>query len=419
MTKAQLLAELDEVRRRVRELESVTDSQRKREDSVARQAKVLESIFENLGDGVVVAGQDGKFVLFNPAAERILGLGMTDIPKERWSEVYAVYYPDRVTPFPWNEMPLARALLGKETRETEMFIRHPKTPEGVYISVTGTPLLTDGVVRGAVVVFRDITQRTRAAQAEEMRALAEKQMAERHRVESELEKVRDELVRQTRFSAIGELAASIAHDLRNPLGAIRNSVFFLGRRLPDDSPEWSRHLEIIEQEIRTANRIIDNMLDMGRSRTPSKETLDLARVIRDAFAHIGEEAEVALDLRLEPDPFLIYADPNQIQRLLGNLVTNAAQAMDYRGSIVVTARRDGQTDMITISDEGPGVPAELRHRVFEPLFTTRAKGTGLGLAICRRIAERHGGTIELVDSGERGTRFELRLPHREDRANES
>jgi PAS domain S-box-containing protein len=409
-TKAELLVELDELRQRVRELESAEQEHTRREDDVARQTKILESIFENLGDGVVVAGQDGGFVMFNPAAERILGLGMTDIPKERWANVYGVYYPDRVTPFPWNDLPLARALVGKETRETEMFIRHPKVPEGVYISVTGTPLTTDGVVSGAVVVFRDITQQTRAAQAEEMRALAEQQSIERRRVEIELEKVRDELVRQTRFSAIGELAASIAHDLRNPLGAIRNSIFFLGRRVPDDSPDWGRHLDIIEQEIQTANRIIDNLLDMSRTQAPSKEVIDLSRLVRDAFAHIDGEGEVELDLRLEPDPFLIHADPNQVQRLLGNLLTNAAQAMDYRGRIVVEARHEEYTDSITVADGGVGVPAELRDRIFEPLFTTRAKGTGLGLAICRRIASRHGGTIELIESSSRGSKFELRLP---------
>jgi signal transduction histidine kinase len=268
-------------------------------------------------------------------------------------------------------------------------------------------------VSGAVVVFRDITQRTRAAQAEETRALAERQSIERRRVESELEKVRDELVRQTRFSAIGELAASIAHDLRNPLGAVRNSIFYLDRRLPDDHPDWKRHLHIISQEIRTANRIIDNLLDMGRTRTPSKEVVDLARVIRDAFAHIGEEGRVELDLRLDPDPFLIHADRSQIQRLVGNLVTNAAQAMDHQGCIVVEANRDEHTDSISVSDDGAGVPKELRSRIFEPLFTTRAKGTGLGLAICRRIADHHGGTIELVESDETGSRFEVRLPRRE------
>jgi PAS domain S-box-containing protein len=414
-TKAELLVAVDELRRRVSELESAVEGQREREDNVARQAEVLESIFENLGDGVVVAGRDGGFVMFNPAAERILGLGMTDIPKERWSEVYGTYYPDRVTPFPWNELPLARALLGKETRETEMFIRHPTIPEGVYISVTGTPLQTDGVVSGAVVVFRDITQRTRAAQADEMRALAEQQMIERRRVENELEKLRDELVRQTRFSAIGELAASIAHDLRNPLGAVRNSIFYLDRRVPDDSPDWKRHLDIMGQEIGTANRIIDNLLDMGRTRTPSKETLDLARVIRDAFAHIGDEGQIELDLRLEPDPFLIHADRNQIQRLLGNLVTNAAQALGHHGRIIVEAHREEHTDSIAVHDDGVGVPPELRSRIFEPLFTTRAKGTGLGLAICRRIAGHHGGTIELVETGKQGSCFELRLPRKKDR----
>lgn len=414
-TKADILAELGELQERLQELESSAEDRLQLEESVAQQAKVLESIFENLGDGVVVADKDGNFVLFNPAAERILGLGMTDIPKERWSEVYAVHYPDRVTPFPWDELPLARALLGKETRETEMFIRHPKVPEGVYISVTGTPLLTDGVVRGAVVVFRDITQRTRAAQAEEMRALAEQQTIERRRVEGELEKVRDELVRQTRFSAIGELAASIAHDLRNPLGAVRNSIFYLGRRVPADSSDWRRHLDIIEQEIRTANRIIDNLLDMSRSHAPSKEMVDLSRLVQDAFSHLGTERRIDLDVRLEPDPFVIHVDPNQFQRLLGNLLTNAAQSTDDRGRIVVEARREDNTDVITVSDEGKGIPAELRDRIFEPLFTTRAKGTGLGLAICRRIASRHGGTIELIETGGRGSVFETRLPRKKGR----
>jgi PAS domain S-box-containing protein len=411
-TKAELLAELSELQERVQELESSAERRLQLEESVARQAKVLESIFENLGDGVVVADQDGNFVLFNPAAERILGLGMTDVSKEKWTEVYGAYYPDRVTPFPWDEMPLARALLGKETRETEMFIRHPTVVEGVYISVTGTPLLTDGAVRGAVIVFRDITQRTRAGQAEEMRALAEQQSIERRRVEAELEKVRDELVRQTRFSAIGELAASIAHDLRNPLGAIRNSIFYLSRRIPAGSPDWVRHLEIIEKEIQSANRIIDNLLDMSRARAPSKEAVDLARVVHDAFAHLGTEDQIDLDVRLEPDPFVIHADLNQIQRLLGNLLTNAAQAMSDHGRILVEARREDYTDVITVSDQGTGIPAELRERVFEPLFTTRAKGTGLGLAICRRIANRHGGSIELIDTGGKGSRFETRLPRK-------
>ncbi|HXV77043.1 MAG TPA: ATP-binding protein [Candidatus Polarisedimenticolaceae bacterium] len=407
--------EILRLRRRVTELETELETEhaefRRSTHGTQDQREILESIVSQLGDGVVVADQTGKFLLFNPAAERIVGIGITDAPPERWSEVYGIYYPDRVTPFPWSDLPLVRALEGHETRDVEMFVRHATLPDGVFISVSGTPLMSGDTVRGAVVVFRDVSQSRNAGEARRLLELAHHQADERRRVEAELERVRDTLIRRTRFSAIGELAASIAHDLRNPLGAIRNSSFYLSRQVPPDHADWSRHLEIIEHETRAADRIIDNLLDMSRSKAPEREELDLAVVVREAFGGDHGPTGVELELRLEGGPYRVWADHSQLRRLLGNLLTNAEQAMDGTGKVVVRARRVGEMDVITITDQGKGVPDALRERIFEPLFTTRAKGTGLGLAICRQIAERHDGTLALSETGEAGSTFELKLPH--------
>src|SRR5947207_2951514 len=124
------------------------------------QFQLFHSILDSMGDGIVVADEQGRFVLFNPAAERILGLGMADITPERWAEVYGIYYPDAQTLFPNEQMPLARAVRGEESNQVELFVRNNARSEGAYISVTGRPL-RDGQGRpcGGVVVFRDITQK--------------------------------------------------------------------------------------------------------------------------------------------------------------------------------------------------------------------------------------------------------------------
>jgi len=374
------------------------------------QREILQAIVENLSDGVVVADEAGRFVLFNPAAESILGIGLTDSEPQRWSEVYGVYRADRATPFPWDEMPLIRALGGTATENVEMFIRHPLRPEGLFIEVSGTPLVIGGRLRGAVAVFRDITHRKHADEAKRLLELAQQQTAHRRVVEAELERVRDTLVRETRFSAIGELAASVAHDLRNPLGAVRNSLFFLSRRVPAGEADWHRHLSIIERETMAANGIIDNLLEMSRGREPRRELVDLGRAIRDVFDPDHPDTGVELQVRLAVDPFEVFADRGQLARVLRNLLTNAVQAMDGNGRIVVEARREGEHDVVILTDTGPGVPDALQDRIFDPLFTTRAKGTGLGLAICRQICERHGGAIRLLPTSGTGAGFEIRLP---------
>jgi len=242
--------------------------------------------------------------------------------------------------------------------------------------------------------------------------LLEQQRREQDSVRYELNRVRDELVRQTRLAAIGQVAASIAHDLRNPLGAIRNAKFYLSRRLPNDQPKWQEYLDIMEREIVVADTIINNLLDMGRAKRPDKSELDLEKALRDSFRRLKGTSNVEFNCVFDHRPFSVYADPSQLGRVLDNLIVNATQAMGERGRITVDAKSETNFDTIRVKDEGPGVPSEIRSRIFEPLVSGKAKGTGLGLSICRQIVESHGGRIDLLRSGDTGAEFEIRLPRR-------
>src|SRR5262245_14535228 len=124
------------------------------------QFQLFHSILDSMGDGIVVADEQGRFLLFNPAAENILGLGKADVPPSQWAKTYGVYYPDTQRLYPTEQIPLARAIRGEECNQVELFIRNDARPEGVYISATGRPLRdAQGQLCGGVVVFRDITQK--------------------------------------------------------------------------------------------------------------------------------------------------------------------------------------------------------------------------------------------------------------------
>ena len=232
-------------------------------------------------------------------------------------------------------------------------------------------------------------------------------------IEQELKRAKSRLIRQTRLATIGQVAASIAHELRNPLGAVRNANYYLQRRAPADDPTWSEYLSLIEREVGTAERIISTLLEMSRTVEPRVEAVNLDDAVRKAFGRIENAQAIELRCTLDSDPFIIMADPEQFRQVLVNLLTNAVQAMDGIGCIHVAATSSDTFDTITIRGEGPGVAEDVRDAIFEPLFTMKAKGIGLGLPICRQFIERHGGTLDLVETEATGTAFCLRLPRKE------
>lgn len=235
-----------------------------------------------------------------------------------------------------------------------------------------------------------------------------------------------------RLSTIGQLAASIGHELRNPLGIIESSIYLMRQRLARGSSDGvAKHIDKVESQVRVCNTTITELLELARSRAPRKRAVQLRSLIEQAIE--GALISHPEAIRIEADERLeVLADSDQLRQVLVNLIVNAEQAAKERAIVSppadaealgnpsaarpatgfemkLSARAEAGGLELLVSDNGPGVAEFHRARIFEALFTTKARGTGLGLALCRRIMEAHRGEISLLET-ERGACFRLWFP---------
>ncbi len=253
-------------------------------------------------------------------------------------------------------------------------------------------------------------------QAEAANAALEQRVEERSR---ELKAAQDELLKKERLSVIGQITATVAHELRNPLSAIKNTVFALKEAHGAAGASLARPLARMERSVDRCNEIIGELLDYSRLRELKCET----RAVDDWLGELLDEqavpGNITLTRELQTDPALANFDPDRFRRVIINLVENSAQAFtEQAGARIVLSTRviDGSI-AIAIEDNGPGIPPETLARVFEPLFSTKSFGTGLGLPVVKQIVEQHGGTIELSSTVGVGTRALVSIPlHRNEAA---
>src|SRR5450432_579818 len=216
-----------------------------------------------------------------------------------------------------------------------------------------------------------------------------------------------------RLATIGQFAASIGHELRNPLGVIESSLFLLRQHLGPEAagaPNVAKHLDRIGGEVSRANKTIHDVLDLVRRRSPRRQRTEVRWLVEGATRVASLPAKISIEVDTTPADLAIDVDPDLLRQVLINLFTNAAHAMPDGGHIRLAGEvlPSGLTHL-RVHDDGPGVPVEARYRLFEALFTTKAKGSGLGLALCRRIMEAHGGSIDL-DQNVSGAAFDLLIP---------
>lgn len=201
-----------------------------------------------------------------------------------------------------------------------------------------------------------------------------------------------------RLATIGQFATGIGHELRNPLGVVESSLFLLRQKLGPESasdPKVIKHMDRIAEELRRANKTITDLLELARNRPPSTHATSALALLEQAQRAANLPEAVSVQTNVPPD-LMVNVDPGQLAQVFANLFLNAAQAMGGKGRITVHAAPRAQRVEFRVSDEGPGVAVDVAHRIFEPLFTTKAKGTGIGLSLCRRIVEAHGGSIFLA-----------------------
>ncbi len=255
---------------------------------------------------------------------------------------------------------------------------------------------------------------------ESNRALEERvhqQTEELQRINEELVKEQKQLVSAEKLAAVGHLAGGIAHDLNNPLSAIKNSVFMINRKLskdqlPDSNPRIKDHLDTIARQIERLDRTVADLLSFARVRGPALAPTDLNKVIEDTVARMPLNKDVKLSLQVEEGLGAVMADDEQLRRVFLNLSHNAQEAMPDGGKLTVAAKHDDGHIEVSFTDTGVGIPEENIERIFDPLFTTKPKGTGLGLAVCQMIILRHSGTVTVRRSArpESETTFAVSLP---------
>ena len=229
-------------------------------------------------------------------------------------------------------------------------------------------------------------------------------------LQAEIRRKNDLLAHRERLAVLGEISASVAHEIRNPLGGIRLYLDLLAR---EQALEENGTVRKIRRVVSRLDRVVCDVLSHSREISPRRQLVPVMTVVMDALDLAGEElGETGVALDVAVDDFSARLDADLIERLLLNLVLNASQALENDGTIYVRARRAGDDWVLTVEDDGPGIPPGRMDMLFTPFFSQRegGGGTGLGLSLCKRIAEAHGGEITAKNLPAGGASFRVSLP---------
>jgi len=224
-----------------------------------------------------------------------------------------------------------------------------------------------------------------------------------------LTKTRMQLSQNEKLANVGQVSSSIAHELRNPMAAIRNSTYFLRLKLKDK--KLTEHLEIIDREISRSDQVIQRLLEITKGEDLKKEKTDMQIVAVEAMSYANINKSSKLSVKFKPEPFRIKVDKLLMRQVFHNLFLNAIEAMPNGGSIslVIKQMEDNLAEII-ITDEGIGIEKHLVDKIFDPLVTDKKDGIGLGLSLCRDLISRHGGTIRASSEKDKGTNIIIQMP---------
>lgn len=337
----------------------------------------LENILSHISQGLMFVGFNGIITTFNDAFEAMLGLKKSGVIGRK----YDTLFKDDMFGFSVKQAlitktapPFSRIRLGRENEryyevEASFLLKNSKANEG----------------EGLIILMRDVTR------LKALEAVAN---------------------RNDRMKELGEMAAQVAHEIRNPLGGIKGFASLLKRDL-EKSPEQAKMADYIIEGTDNLNRLVTQVLNYSRPSTPNLQPVDISVLVKEV------ENFVKVDSNIHPQPrFITHIEGNNTVHLdyalmrgaLLNLVVNSCQAMPNGGTIRIDVNTDSSTCIITVNDTGVGIPPENFEKVFSPFFTTKANGNGFGLAEVHKVVQAHGGNISLRSELERGTTFTITLP---------
>lgn len=376
------------------------------------QATLMQLILNSMSDGVIVADENSQFLVFNPAAEQMLGKGITDSPQQEWSQQYGVFQSDGVTMFPTEQLPLVRALQGEQVENVEMFIRrHSKAPEGIWMTVNGTPLKdASGALKGGVVVCRNISDR-KSAELEIWQAKEKAEVANH---------------------AKSQFLANMNHELRTPLNGILGYTQIL-QRDPATTAKQIKGLGVIQQCGSHLLTLINDILDLSKLEVQKMELYPQGFHLTNFLTTTVEICRIkaeqkGITFHYHPAanlPNAVHADDKRLRQVLLNLLSNAIKFTDF-GTVTFTVEvvGDGETTeallpriRFQVKDTGIGILPEKLQAIFLPFEQAgkrdrNSEGTGLGLAISQQIVQIMDSSIQVNSTLNEGSSFwfEVNLP---------
>jgi signal transduction histidine kinase len=336
----------------------------------------LDQVLLKLQDGILLFTGDGRAVLVSEAARRFLNVDRGSLLGQHAREIFD---PSTVLGKTLLDAFEAGRRLVKEEVQTETWRRIAASLDFIHDDRTSQSL-------GALVTLHDLES---------------------------VEEIESELELSRRMASIGRLTSGVGHEVKNPINAIVVHLELLRNKVGDDNAPALRHLEVIDSEIHRLDRVVQTLVDFSRPVELQLREQDLRPVIADVLSLATEELfrnNVTLVSRLPNYPLVANVDADLLKQAVLNVIQNGAQAMQQGGTLEVILEEDRKTAVLRIGDEGPGIPDEIREKIFDLYFTTKSEGSGIGLAMTYRILQLHNGSVDVQSKVERGTEFLLRIP---------
>jgi PAS domain S-box-containing protein len=334
----------------------------------------LDQIMANLQDGIMLFTRDSRAVLVSASIEGFLGKSRGDM---LGSEVWEIFNDGSA---------LSRLVLDAYSLHQSLSRREVNTENGRRLGVSLDFIEERGERIGALLTLRDAES---------------------------VQKIEEEVELSRRLAAIGRLTSGVAHEVKNPINAIVVHLEVLRQKLQQVDPATQRHVEVIGNEIRRLDRVVQTLVDFTKPVELHLAEQDLRRVVEDVVLLASPEAEslgVRVLVQNSPEPLPAKVDSDLVKQALLNVVLNGVQAMAAGGELNIRAVRVDHEVQVEVHDQGDGIPPEVRDKIFNLYFTTKKMGTGIGLAMTYRVMQLHNGTVEFDSRPGQGTTFRLRFP---------
>ena len=333
----------------------------------------VDQLMAKLQDGLMLFTRDSRVVLVSAPVEAFLGRPRGELLGRSVQEVFA------------RDSMLGAALLDAFERRRPMSQREFDVAGGKRAQVSLDFVQEKNSQIGALLIMRDTEPARR---------------------------IGDEIEMSRRLSASSRVTRGVAHEVKNPINAIVLHLQLLQNKLAQEEPDTRRHMDIIDNEIRRLDRVVQTLVDFTRPRDLYLEEIDLCRLLEEVAQLAAPDAEqhgVAVDLHLPADPLPVKVDIDLMKQAILNVVLNGVQAMPQGGPLTISARRENDAVLAEVQDRGSGIPEELHEKVFELYFTTRKEGSGIGLAQTYQILQWHYGSVDF-ESTAGGTVFRFQIP---------